>query len=201
MSSTVPETKATSGAATPSSDWNSDNSIAPTAWQDDICLEPITPVPGFSKLCNACINVFRDDTPVRDPGDKSKKMHVRHIRCSDVLEISAGRGCRLCALLINDIWKQAMYLHSTLPSEVSLIFQKYDFEQHITFRNLRLDTSRYPTTDGNWYLMLGMEVVGELAEDKSTEHGLAAGVLAMEGQSVSESLHVLWLTSIVPHRK
>ena len=108
---------ATSGIATPLSAFG--GSIAPTAWQDDICLEPITPVPGFSKLCNACIKLFRDNTPTWQ-----QNTYVLHIRYSEVLEKSARRGCRLCALLLEDIQDRANCLHFAMTSEIGLDYCK-----------------------------------------------------------------------------
>ena len=95
---------------------------ASSGWQDDLCMEPITPVPGFSKLCNACIKIFRDSWE----GDKA---HVRHIRYSAVLASSTLRGCRLCSLLLTDIQKRASCLQGAMTSVIGLHFTK-----HIIFR-------------------------------------------------------------------
>ena len=122
MSSAVPENMTSSGDATPPS--ACDDSMARTMWQDDLCLEPITPVPGFSKLCNACIKIFRYDTRQGNPEDKDQVAHVRHIRYSEVLELSARRGCRLCALVLTDIQKRAGCLHIAMTSVIGLHFSK-----------------------------------------------------------------------------
>ena len=98
--------------------------IAPTPWQDDLCLEPMTPVSGFSKLCNACIKIFRDDISSWDPHDENSRRNRRHIRSSEVLEISARRGCRLCALLLTDIQKRASRLHVAMTRVNGLCFYK-----------------------------------------------------------------------------
>lgn len=66
-------------------------------WQDDICLEPLTSVPGFSELCNACIRVFRDSW---------RDQWTPHLRYLNTLTTSARRGCRLCALLLDKIQEQ-----------------------------------------------------------------------------------------------
>ena len=122
MSSAVPEDKATSGDASPRS--ACDDSMARTMWQDDLCMEPIRPVPGFSKLCNACIKIFRYDTGQGNPGDKEDITRVRHIRYSEVLSLSGSRGCRLCALLLTDIQKRAVCLHVAMTSVIGLHFSR-----------------------------------------------------------------------------
>lgn len=66
-------------------------------WQDDICLEPLTSVPGFSELCNACIKVFRDGW---------RDQWTPHLRYLNTLTTSSRRGCRLCALLLDKIHEQ-----------------------------------------------------------------------------------------------
>ncbi|KAM0801613.1 heterokaryon incompatibility protein-domain-containing protein [Usnea florida] len=94
--------------------------IASSGWQDDLCMEPITPVPGFSELCNACIKIFRD-YPI-GPSGKRWIGDVRHIRYSAVLASSARRGCRLCALLLTDIQKRASCLQIAMKSIIDLHF-------------------------------------------------------------------------------
>ena len=89
-------------------------------WLDDLCLEPITPVAGFSKLCNACIKIFRDDVWERNDYHRLEK----HIRYSDVLDLSARRGCRLCDLLLTDIKKRASCLQTAMPSVLDLHFSR-----------------------------------------------------------------------------
>lgn len=59
-------------------------------WLDELCLEPLTSEPGFSRLCNACTRVFRVY-----PHNK----RANHIQYLDTLGWSAQRGCVLCALI------------------------------------------------------------------------------------------------------
>ncbi len=58
---------------------------------DELSLQPLESYPGFSQLCNLCIQVFRE----------REKVHRKaHIELLSTLVESAKRGCRLCSLLL-----------------------------------------------------------------------------------------------------
>ena len=67
----------------------------PKTWLDEMCLEPLASEPGFSRVCNACIRVFRVD-----PDYNKRANHVQYL---DTLVRSAQRGCVLCALILYKI--------------------------------------------------------------------------------------------------
>ena len=145
---------------------------ASSGWLDDLCMEPITPVPGFSKLCNACIKVFRGDIPWR-PDDTEQTLYVRHIRCFEVLKISAQRGCRLCALLLTSIQNRASCPQVTMTSVIGLHFSKLvgRFYSRLSFWGIGLSSWHFPLS-----------------------------LYPTEGQSIPAISSVLWLIPIVPHR-
>ena len=85
-------------------------------WQDELCLQPLKSYPGFSQLCNLCIQVFREIDPL-----KSKS----HVEFLSTLEESARRGCRLCNLLLE--WFREEIRGKTI-TRVSLSYQQVSFQ-------------------------------------------------------------------------
>ena len=91
--------------------------IRPTRgpWRDAQCLELVTSTPGFSRVCNACIQLFRENSehflqqPLED-----------HIQFLDTLVKSAQRGCLVCALLLNKV--ERLVGDVEIPSELQLTY-------------------------------------------------------------------------------
>ena len=70
---------------------SSDGSEIPESLSpDELCLQPMKSNPGFSQVCNLCIQVFHERQI-----DKAKA----HVEFLSTLEESAKRGCRLCNLV------------------------------------------------------------------------------------------------------
>ena len=55
------------------------------------------------------------------PNDKDGIIQIRHVRYSEVLKISARRGCRLCTLLLNDIKNVDWAPDPAMPSIIALL--------------------------------------------------------------------------------
>ena len=68
-------------------------------WLDKQCLEPITSVPGCSRLCNACLWVLQRSVSQRFCKDTT------HLRYRTTLSSLADRGCHLCIHLL-DQWDE-----------------------------------------------------------------------------------------------
>lgn len=91
-------------------DFSGDDSDSSEAWLDDVCLEPLASEPGFSRLCNACIRVFRVY-----PRDK----RANHVQYLDTLVRSAQRGCVLCALILHKIERKDPKYHSSRQANIT----------------------------------------------------------------------------------
>ena len=84
-------------------------------WRDAQCLEPVTPTPGFSRICNARIQLFRENSEhfLQQPLEN-------HIQFLDTLVKSAQRGCLVCALLLNKV--ERLVGDVEIPSELQLTY-------------------------------------------------------------------------------
>ena len=109
---------------------SSDGSEIPKSLSPDkLCLQPMKYHPGFSQLCNLCIQVFFEREE-----DESRP----HIEFLSTLEESAKRGCRLCNLISECFIEHVQGKPITTLSLVSLRYKQGDFYEDIEFESLSM---------------------------------------------------------------
>ena len=79
------------------------------------CLTPVTPTPGFSRICNACVRLVRENSE-----HFLQRPLENHIQFLDTLVKSAQRGCLVCALPLNKI--ERLVGDVEIPSELQLTY-------------------------------------------------------------------------------
>ena len=102
---------------------------------DELCLKPMKSYPGFSQLCNLCIQVFRE---------REKHKWKAHVQLLSTLEESAKRGCRLCNL-ISECFRE--YVQGKAITRLSLKYSVGNIGLELESESLSMHSPCYITCD------------------------------------------------------